>query len=94
MKLSAALFLLAIPASADEVIRCPDWESLVASDRSTVVRTSATPAQNFEDTLARTRATLDAATGAPLDGANLRGQSGPVTTGESIEFYCRMRASI
>lgn len=57
MKLSAALFLLAMPASADEVIRCPDWESLVASDRSAVVRASATPADNFDATLARTRAT-------------------------------------
>lgn len=65
--------------SAD-IIRCPDWQSLVASDRSAVVRASATPAENFDATLARTRATLDAATGAPLDGANLRGQSGADTT--------------
>lgn len=63
-----------------EIIRCPEWQSLATADRSAVVRASATPAENFDTTLARTRATLDAATGAPLDAAGLRGQSVAVTT--------------
>ena len=81
MKLSLILLFCfgAASASAD-IIRCPDWQALAADDRSAVVRASATPPENFEATLARTRATLDAATGAPLDGAGLRGQSSAVTT--------------
>lgn len=63
-----------------EIIRCPDWQSLAAADHSAVVRASTSSSENFDATLARTRATLDAATGAPLDGANLRGQSAGVTT--------------
>lgn len=74
-----ATLIGASSASAD-IIRCPDWQALAAADRSAVVRASATPGENFDATLARTRATLDAATGAPLDAAGLRGQSAAVTT--------------
>lgn len=74
------LFGWAAATASAEIIRCPDWQSLATADRSAVVRASATPAENFDATLARTRATLDAATGAPLDGAGLRGQSTAATT--------------
>jgi LysM repeat protein len=72
--------LIGASSASAEIIRCPDWESLAAADHSAVVRASTSSSENFDATLARTRATLDAATGAPLDGANLRSQSGAVTT--------------
>lgn len=63
--------LLALSTSVDaEIIRCPDWQSLVASERSAVVRPTAAPASSFEATLARTRAVLEASE--PSDATNLR----------------------
>lgn len=72
--LLGVIVLASISTSVEaEIIRCPDWQSLVASERSAVVRsTTAVPAGNFDATLARTRATLNV--GEPLDATNLGGQ--------------------
>lgn len=71
--LLGVIVLASISTSVEaEIIRCPDWQSLVASERSAVVRSTAAPAGNFDATLARRRATLNV--GEPLDATNLGGQ--------------------
>lgn len=68
--------LLAWPTlgSAAQLLQCPDWQQLVANERTAVLRTQAASSSDFNAALERARVSTEPSGDAPMDSTGIAGR--------------------